>query len=143
MVYRFTDRSLKYRFIQNSIAMWSVFVSLTVMMGFARKNDAAKSKVPIRMIFLPVHILYFTLLIWGIFNERMGQCKPDRSYPPIFAIQYSLFFITYIGFVVMHKADYFMEWHESIRHIDLKNIQAHSELSGEEKARLKVRIIFE
>lgn len=143
MVYRFTDRSLKYRFIQNSIAMWSVFVSLTVMMGFARKNDAAKSKVPIRMIFIPVHILYLILLIWGIMSERMGQCRNDHSYPTIFAVQYALFYLTYFGFVFMHHSGYFMEWHETVRHLNLHDYLSHSELSGEVKARLRVRIIFE
>ena len=86
MAYRFTGRSLKYRFIQNSIAMWSVFMSLTVMMGFARKNDAASSKVKIRLIFIPIHIIYCGLLIWGIVNERMGQCETGKSYPRIFAV---------------------------------------------------------
>ena len=74
MAFRFTTRSLRYRFTQNAIAMWQVFICLTVMLGFTRKNDAAKlnAKVPLRMIFIPIHLLYATLLFWGLFVEGMG-----------------------------------------------------------------------
>ena len=74
MAFRFTRRSLRYRFIQNALAMWMVFLCMTVMLGFTRKNDAAKlnSKVPLRMIFIPIHCLYATLLFWGLFVEGMG-----------------------------------------------------------------------
>ena len=86
------------------------------MLGFARKNDAAKSKVRIRMIFIPIHLLYATLLLWGIFNESMGNCSA-RVYPKIFNYQYGLFYVTYFGFQILHRSGYFMEWHESIRDI--------------------------
>jgi hypothetical protein len=143
MAYRFTSRSLRYRFIQNSIAMWSVFMCLTVMLGFARRNDAAKSKVRIRMIFIPVHAIYLVLLLWGILNDRMAHCKSDRNYPSIFGYQYSVFFLTYFGFVYLHYNDYFMEWHESIEHIDIKDLATHEFLDTEVRARLRVYIIFQ
>lgn len=102
MAYRFTDRSLRYRYIQNAIAQWQVFCCLTVMIGFARRNGAAECRVYIRAIFIPVHILYATLLLWGICNEHMGECT-SRTYPNIFTYQYSVFFLTYLGFLFMHS----------------------------------------
>jgi len=143
MAYRFTSRSLRYRFIQNSIAMWSVFMCLTVMLGFARRNDAAKSKVKIRMIFIPWHVIFLILLIWGIINDRMANCTTGGNYPGIFSYQYSVFFLTYAGFVYLHYNDYFMEWHESIKHIDMNDLATHEFLDTEVKARLRVYIIFQ
>ncbi len=83
MIFRFSDKHLKYRFIQNSISQWQVFICLTVMLGFARNNDAATSNVKIRMIFIPVHILYFTLLVLGATKDSLGTCE-NRIYPTIF-----------------------------------------------------------
>ena len=140
MAYRFTDRSLRYRFIQNAAAQWQVFCCLTVMLGFARRNDAAKTNVPIRRIFIPIHILYATLLFWGICNEHMGECSA-RTYPNIFTYQYSLFFLTYIGFLYLHEKDYFMTWHESIADIDPEEESGYLR-SDEDKRRLRVKMIF-
>ena len=142
MVFRFTDRSLRYRFLQNAIAQWSVFVCITVMLGFARKNDAATSKVPIRRIFIPVHFMYATLLVMGLANNELGTCV-KRDYPKIFSYQYGLFFTTYLAFVILHKKGYFIQWHDSISHIDPENQGAHHFLDDEVKRRLRVRIIFE
>ena len=140
MAYRFTDRSLRYRFIQNAVAQWQVFTCLTVMLGFARRNDAAKSKVPIRVVFVPTHILYATLLFWGICNEHMGECN-SRTYPNIFTYQYALFFLTYIGFLFLHKNHYFMEWDEKIRDMDPERNDIEFE-SDEDRRKLRVKMIF-
>ncbi len=112
------------------------------MMGFARRNDAASSNVRIRMIFIPTHILYCSLLIWGISNEHVAHCT-GRTYPKIFTYQYGLFLLTYIGFMYLHKKNYFMDWHESIRGTNWKDIQTNVFLDAETSRRLKVRIIFE
>jgi len=56
---------------------------MTVMIGFARKNDAAKAKFRIRFLFIPIHILYAALLILGISNDDFGTCKLN-TYPRIF-----------------------------------------------------------
>ena len=138
--YRFTDRSLRYRFIQNAVAQWQVFTCLTVMLGFARRNDAARSKVPIRVAFVPIHILYCTLLLWGVLNEHMGECS-DRTYPHIFTYQYALFFLTYAGFLFLHRHHYFMEWHESIRDVDPES-NHNLMLSDDQRRRLRVKMIF-
>ena len=103
--------------------MWSVFMCLTVMLGFARRNDAAISKIKIRMIFVPLHMIYLSLLLWAVFDDEITHCRNEESnnYPLIFRFQYSVFFLTYIIFVFLHKNDYMMSWHESIKHIDLQN----------------------
>ena len=139
MAYRFTDRSLRYRFIQNAAAQWQVFCCLTVMLGFARRNDAAKSKVPIRRIFIPIHICYATLLAWGIFNDHMGECSVS-TYPLIFVYQYSLFFLTYLGFLFLHSHSYFMEWHENIK--DVEPNETVSYFNDDDNRRLRVKMIF-
>ena len=118
MTFRFTDRSLRVRFILNSISQWQGFTCLTVMMGFARRNDAASTNVRIRRIFIPVHILYLTLLIWGVFNEHVANCTA-RTYPKIFTFQYGLFLLTYLGFLFLHSRNYYMDWHESIKDINI------------------------
>lgn len=80
------------------------------MLGFARKNDAAISKVKIRMIFIPLHLIYLSLLVWAIFDDSIAHCKNEgaNNYPLIFRFQYSVFFLTYIGFLLLHKNDYLM-----------------------------------
>jgi hypothetical protein len=100
MIFRFTHKHLKYRFIQNSIAQWQVFICLTVMLGFVRKNGAASANVKIRAIFIPVHILYLALLMLGLTKESLGTCS-DRVYPRIFTYQYALFFLTFVGFLYL------------------------------------------
>lgn len=112
------------------------------MLAFARRNDAAKSKVKIRAIFIPIHILYATLLIWGCVNEFIGNCSA-RVYPHIFTYQYTVFYLTFIGFHVLHRTGYFMEWHESIKNLDTKTQVQPFGLSFEEKRRYRVRLIFE
>ena len=140
MAYRFTDRSLRYRYIQNALAQWQVFCCLTVMLGFARHNDAAKSKVPIRRIFIPIHILYALMLLWGIVNAHMGECGA-RTYPNIFTYQYALFFSTYLGFLFLHSKDYFMEWHENIRDVNEED-ETGTYFNEEDRRRLRVKMIF-
>ena len=93
---------------------------MTVMLGFVRKNDAAKHSFPIRYIFIPIHIMYATVLILGLINDNVGTCR-KYTYPRIFAVQYTLFFSTYILCVFLYKKDYFLVWHESIRDIDIRN----------------------
>lgn len=112
------------------------------MLGFARKNDAVISKAPIRRIFIPIHMIYASLVIWAICNENMAHCS-KRTYPKIFSYQYGLFFLTYFGFLFLHSKNYFMEWHESVKHIDLQDEASHIMLDDPTKRRLKVRIIFE
>ena len=141
MIFRFSDKHLKYRFIQNSVSQWQVFICLTVMLGFARNNDAATSNVKIRWIFIPVHILYFTLLVLGASKDALGTCE-ERVYPKIFTYQYGLFFLTYIGFLVLHKKEYLMDWHESIRDIDLEDSDSHAMLPDDTRRRLNVRILL-
>ena len=121
MAFRFTGRSLRYRFILNSVSQWQVFACLTVMMGFARRNDAASSNVRIRMIFIPTHILFLALLIWGLCNDHVANCTA-RTYPKIFTYQYGLFLLTYVGFMFLHHKNFFMDWHESIRDIDWRSV---------------------
>jgi len=116
---------------------------MTVMLGFARKNDAASSNVKIRWIFIPVHFLYAGLLILGIGNDHMGQCTA-RVYPKIFSYQYALFFLTYIGFLFLRKNDYFMDWHESIRDMDMSDTQSLQRVVDPEiRKRLNVRILLD
>lgn len=91
------------------------------MLGFPKRNDAAKSRFPIRAIFIPTHILFAALLFWGVFNDTMGRCSTNL-YPRIFAYQYSLFFIVYIAFFILHKFDYMMDWHPNIKDIDFNDV---------------------
>ena len=114
------------------------------MMGFARKNDAATSNVAIRTFFIPLHILYAVLLLWGITHDAMGRCDENgRTYPRIFMIQYTLFFVTYAGFMYLHYMDYFMKWHENIKDIDMKDEAAMESLTDhDDRRRLRVRMIF-
>ena len=142
MAYRFTDRSLRYRYIQNAIAQWQVFSCLTVMRGFARRNDAATSKFQVRIIFIPFHCLYATLLFWGIFNEHMGECT-DRTYPRIFTYQYGIFFVTYIGFLFLHSRNYFLEWHQNIKDLHANDLTAAVLFDNDDRRRLRVKLIFE
>ncbi len=53
-----------------------------------------------------------------------------------------LFFLTYIGFRVLHAKDYLMQWHESIRDIDLDDKDSHALLPDETRRRLNVRILL-
>ena len=109
------------------------------MLGFARRNDAAKTKVPIRFVFVPIHILYALLLLWGVCHEHMGECTA-RTYPNIFTYQYMLFFLTYAGFLFLHHNHYFMEWHENIRDADPENITEN--VTDQDRRRLRVKMIF-
>lgn len=112
------------------------------MIGFARRNDAAESKLPVRLIFIPIHLLYCTLLLWGVFNEHMGECT-DRTYPNIFTYQYAVFFMTYIGFLLLHSRNYFLVWHENIRDLHANDSTAAVLFNNEDRRRLRVKIIFE
>mmetsp|Transcript_19070 Transcript_19070/g.25815 ORF Transcript_19070/g.25815 Transcript_19070/m.25815 type:complete len:332 (+) Transcript_19070:91-1086(+) len=142
MAYRFTDRNLRYRFFQNAFSQWQVWLCMTVMLGFARKNDAAHHKFPMRAIFIPIHVLYATVLVLGIANEDLGTCT-EYTYPRIFAYQYCLFFVTYALCLFLYKKDFFLEWHESIKNVDLKDELQHSKLDDEDaKRRLRVRMLL-
>ena len=84
------------------------------MLSFARWNNAAKFKYPIHLfIFVPLHVLYLASILAGVFWSDMMVCdtKINRVYPRIFYYQYSLFYATYIIFVVLHRKGYFLEWH--------------------------------
>ena len=72
MAYRFTHRGIRFRYVLNAVSQWQVFACLTVMIGFTRKNEAANTNIKIRFFFIPVHIFFATLLIWGLLNDEMG-----------------------------------------------------------------------
>lgn len=94
---------------------------MTVMLGFARKNNAAVAKFRIRFVFIPIHMIYASVLILGIVNEDLGMCH-EKTYPRIFGFQYALFFTTYLLCLILYYTDYFLEWDESIKDIDLENL---------------------
>lgn len=91
---------------------------MTVMLGFVRKNDAAKHKFPMRALFIPIHLMYATVIVLGLSNDDVGTCS-EHTYPHIFAVQYALFFVTYALCVFLYKKNYFLVWHESIADIDI------------------------
>ena len=112
------------------------------MLGFPMRNGAAVSHLPIRYIFIPIHILFATLLLWGLFNDRFGQC-PTSVYPMIFRYQYGLFYTVYFGFLVLHKYDYMLEWHPNIKDIDYNDVSKVRAIDGDkDRERLRVRMIF-
>ena len=65
-VYRFAEKDLRFRFTLNALSQWQVFVCLTIMVGFTRRNDAASLKLPVRCFFILVHLAYFTSFVCGV-----------------------------------------------------------------------------
>ena len=41
LVYRYSSRPIRSRFLLNTLSHWIVFWCLTIMLGFSRKNGAA------------------------------------------------------------------------------------------------------
>ena len=69
MAFRFSSRSLFYRFLLNAFSQWLVFWCLTVMLGSATKNDAAKYRYPLRiLVFIPFHLLYGSSILVACLN---------------------------------------------------------------------------
>ena len=118
MTYRFSERRLKLRYLLNAFSQWLVFLCLTVMLGFARKNDAAVFRFPLRrLIFIPIHILYLTMIVVGMAREEYHTCY-DNGYPKIFQFQYGLFYMTYFLFLILHHKDYCLKWHDDIAQLN-------------------------
>ena len=88
------------------------------MLGFARKNDAAVFRFPLRrLFFIPIHILYLTMIVVGTAREEYHTCYANE-YPRIFQFQYGLFYMTYFLFLILHHKDYFLKWHDDIAQLD-------------------------
>ena len=124
LFFRYTSRPVVYRFFLNAMSHWIVFYCLTIMLGFARKNDAAKFKYPIRLIaFIPIHVLYAASIVIGLTWTDMVICdgKTRQIYPRIFYFQYGLFYLTYILFLFLRCKGYFLEWHTDINIISVDN----------------------
>ena len=103
-----------HRFLLNAFSQYLVFWCMTIMLAFARHNDAAKFKYPIHLfIFIPLHLLYIASILSGAFWTEMVICdyETNRVYPRIFFFQYALFYTTYIIFFVLHCKGYFLQWH--------------------------------
>ena len=83
-----------HRFLLNAFSQYLVFWCMTIMLAFARHNDAAKFKYPIHLfIFIPLHLLYIASILSGAFWTEMVICdyETNRVYPRIFFFQYALF----------------------------------------------------
>ena len=118
MIYRFSNRRLSQRFLLNAFSQWLVFLTFTVMLGFARKNDAAQFRIPLRRtVFVPLHCCYLTIIIVALVKQDYIGCE-SRPYPQLFDIQYGLFYATYFLFLFLHKNDYFLQWHPDIAQLD-------------------------
>ena len=83
LVFRFTNRHLKYRFIDTAIGHWIVFTVFTLMIGFTRRNDAADATFKIRFVFVPIHLLFFSLILCGWLQQNSTFCS-EHTYPHIF-----------------------------------------------------------
>ena len=83
-VYRLTsDKDLRFRYMNNTAAMWLVFMAFTFMMVFVRRNGAAHFTVKLRYSIVPIHVLYLVMLILG-FSRDFGAFCSQESYPAIF-----------------------------------------------------------
>ena len=85
-VYRFSDGEIRFRHLLNACSQWVVLLSLTVMLGFSIRNDAAKFKYPIRsLIFIPLHVLYALSIILALAaREDTTACKDGAAIPVIY-----------------------------------------------------------
>mmetsp|Transcript_8602 Transcript_8602/g.10629 ORF Transcript_8602/g.10629 Transcript_8602/m.10629 type:complete len:156 (+) Transcript_8602:168-635(+) len=137
-VYRFTLFNLRYRFIQNAVAQWQVFICLTIMVNFTRRNGAASFTMPLRIIFILMHLSFGAILVFGILNKEFYSCS-ESKYPVAFKVQYAVFYSSYFIFLVLHYNGYFLKWHDSVVDLDT---DAKFE-SNVERRHLRVRLIFE
>jgi hypothetical protein len=106
---RFQDRDLRFRFTQQALAQWSVFASFAVMIEFATHHGAGVPQINFKYVFIPIHIVFLSLLIIAYSPTYGAYCAPN-PYPAIFFVQTMLFFSLYFGFRFMKRNNYFVTW---------------------------------
>ena len=102
-------KDLRFRYINNTAAMWLVFMAFNFMITFVKRNNAAHFRIKPVYYLLPVHAIYMGMLFLG-FNKDFGAFCHNDSYPHIFVLQYSIFFLTYIFYMFHHYNGHFIKW---------------------------------
>ena len=143
LVFRFTNRHLKYRFIDTAMGHWIVFTVLTLMIGFTRRNDASQATFKIRFVFVPIHLLFFSLILCGWLQPNSTFCS-EHTFPHIFIWQYVLFIGCYILTLYFYKNDFFLKWHKDTDIVlRMEDGEEMPPLIDEvKKKRIKARMIF-
>ena len=86
-------------------------MAFNFMIQFVRLNKAAHFKVQPIYYLLPIHLLYFVMLFLGL-NKDFGAFCTNNSYPKIFVLQYSIFFLNYLFYMFHYYNGHFIEWDE-------------------------------
>ena len=102
-------KDLRFRYINNTAAMWLVFIAFNFMITFVRRNEAAHFKVHPAYYLVPIHLLYLLMLFLGL-NKDFGAFCTNDSYPHIFVLQYGIFFLNYLFYMFHHYNGHFIEW---------------------------------
>ena len=55
------------------------------MVGFTQRNGAAKFKLPLKVIFAIMHVLYGTIFLFGVFYRDFYSCQASK-YPVAFIV---------------------------------------------------------
>ena len=72
-VYRFeSDKDIRFRYMNNTAAMWLVVMTFNFMLTFVRRNGAAHFKFDYWTYLGPLHFLYFVMLLIGYFKDYGG-----------------------------------------------------------------------
>lgn len=137
--YRFTYRSLRYRFIQNALAQWQVFICFHMMVTFTRKNGAATFKMPLVLIFLIMHVLFLLIFLFGVMHKDFYTCEKSR-YPIAFIVQYGVFYMSWILFQAISRKDYYIKWHPTLQK---KELQDGNPDNNVESRHMRVKMLFD
>jgi hypothetical protein len=71
------------------------FATLTVMLKFARRSQAAIASLRFYIVFIPIHLGYLTFFIIGL-NRTYGAYCDTFPYPILFLVQQGYFFSVWL-----------------------------------------------
>ena len=76
-------KDLRFRYMNNTAAMWLVFMAFSFMIAFVKRNGAAHFKIRPAFYMVPIHLVYLMMLLLGM-NKDFGAYCTYHTYPYIF-----------------------------------------------------------